>query len=800
MAENEAHIRNSSESQFDIKEFLYTCLKNWYWFALSVIVAVAAAVLFILSSVPTYQRTEQLIISESQSGGSFGDLSGLSDMGVFKTSMKVADEVRAISSYTTMSEVVKRLHLEMNYYGKGRFHNDVLYVVNQPVEVNFVHPRDLAVRFDLRLEDSRAILSNFMIKGEIVEKEKVVTGLLGDTLSTPVGRLVVSPTCVYESLKDDINDMIVEKTTIHAAASHYCNTMDAAIVEKQSSVIRISVVDPSIARAEDILNTVVGVYKEKWMNDKNRMAQSASLFIDDRLAMVEEQLTGVDDEISDYKSSNLMPDVLEASHMYMSESYRLNAERQNLENQLYMAKYIKNYLDTTGDESQLLPAGSGLNNPTVEKSIADYNAALLRRNNILASSSATNPVIVDIDKELASLRKSIQGSIDYQVLALNTQLDAIKSNERETDSKIAQNPTQEKYLMTIERRQKVLEAIYLFLLEKREGNILSQAFTAYNTRVIDSPNGSNNPVSPSLMKIMLIALFIGFVIPLGVIYLVTILETTIKDKKDLAGLSIPLLGEIPMSNNKRVKRVALRRRRHADHVEGVVKPKSRNIINEAFRVLRTNIEFVTNENASNVLMVTSYNVGSGKSFISVNASRSLAIKGKKVLAIDGDMRHASLSTYSGVKGQGFSDYLGGRLDDVHEVIVPDKDIEGFFLLPVGTIPPNPTELISSEKFSQTINMLRNEYDYIIIDCPPLDMLADAQIVEKSVDRTIVVLRAGLFEKSLLGELEAAYNDGKLKNMSILLNGTVPAGAGHYGRGYGYSYGKYYGHYYGSSDE
>ena len=361
----------------------------------------------------------------------------------------------------------------------------------------------------------------------------------------------------------------------------------------------------------------------------------------------------------------------------------------------------------------------------------------------------------------------------------------------------------------MERQQTVKEALYLFLLQKREENELSQAFTAYNTRGIDPTTGPMTPVAPSRNKKLLVALLLGLAIPFGLIYLIQSLNTTVRGRSDLKDLSLPFLGEIPMAMQdkhyiipkvvKRIERITGKKVPESNPL--VVEKGNRNIINEAFRVLRTNIEFISQENANDVIAITSFNPGSGKSFITVNLAAVLAIKGKKVLLVDGDLRHASLSKHMKNSKVGFADYLAHRTDDLEGLVRTSSRFDNIDYLPVGTIPPNPTELVSDERFDQAIKSLKVNYDIVIVDCPPIEIVADTQIIERSCDRTFFIARAGLLERAMLPELESIYNQKKFKNMALILNGTASA-SGHYGYRYGYKYGYRYGYhqgygYYGS---
>ena len=412
---------------------------------------------------------------------------------------------------------------------------------------------------------------------------------------------------------------------------------------------------------------------------------------------------------------------------------------------------------------------------------------MLQRNSLVANSSEENPLAVDLDKSLKEMRSAIVSSIDNQVNTLNTQIRGLRGIEGASTARLSNNPKQAKYLLSVERQQKVKEALYLFLLQKREENELSQAFTAYNTRVITSPTGQMEPTSPIRSRIFLAAFILSILIPVIIIYVRESMNTKVRGRKDIECLTVPFVGEIPQQHKKA----------SGSENEILVKPKKRNVINEAFRVVRTNLEFMAGNESNKVMMVTSANPGSGKTFFTINAAASFAIKEKRVMMVDLDMRRASLSEYVGKPNTGLSDYLNGNVSNWQEVKVAIKEYEKLEVIPVGTIPPNPAELLFKPRLQQLIKDLRNEYDLIILDCPPAEIVADASVIAKYADMTVFLIRAGLMERELLPVIEGYYQDKKFNNMSVLLNGTETAGNRYgyhrYGYHYGYGYGSYGGY-------
>lgn len=779
-----------------IQDLFILCLAKWYWFVISLAILLGAATIYLLKTPPVYTRSASLLIKEDGKSGSGNEAAGvLGDIDIFRTSTNINNEMLSMQSPAVMYEVVRRLHLDVNYTTDGRFYDPVIYGSDNPYEVSFFDLGDAeSASFTLRPDkDGQVKLTDFTRNGEEADGDAVTA--LNDTVQTPVGRLLVNARPGSTAAQQTV---FVSRISLQDATAGYSSRLSVALNDEKSTVVNLTLQDVCTQRAEDVLNTLISVYNENWVKDKNQIAVSTSMFINERLGVIERELGNVDEDISSYKSENLLPDVQAAASMYMAESSETNAKIQTLNTQLSMTRYVRSYLTGASSRNQLLPANSGIENSGIEKQIAEYNTLQLRRNDLVANSSETNPLVVDMDHSLHALRDAIIRTLDNYVTTLNTQLRALQQSARQTTARIAANPSQGKYLLSVERQQKVKESLYLFLLQKREENELSQAFTAYNTRVIMPPSGSMAPTAPAKKNILLIAFVIGLIIPVAVIFLRESMNTRIRGRKDLDALTLPFVGEIPQAATKKK---GTSDKKSTENNPIVVHEGSRDIINEAFRVLRTNLEFMTDkEQHSNVIVVTSFNPGSGKSFLAMNIAVSLAIKQKKVLVIDGDMRHGSTSAYIGSPQTGLSNYLSGHVNNLKDIIVTDARHANLQFLPVGTIPPNPTELLFSDRLKQLIDTVRSQYDYIFIDCPPIEMVADTQIIEQLADRTLFVVRTGLLERSMLPELQRIYDEKKYKNMALILNGTIGSG-GHYSYRYGYRYGYHYGYgsgsYYGS---
>ncbi len=780
-----------------LQDMLYLCLRKWYWFVLSLLLCVGVAVVYLLRTPSTYTTTAAILIKDDSKGKSASpEMESFGDFGLFTSSTNVNNEMQSLRSSDLMHEVVARLRLDMDYQVKGRFHKQTLYGEQLPVTVTIEDTPGLqSTSFTLTLKkDSGVALSDFILNGEEIGTDKEIAARLNDTVNTPAGNMVITPSAAYQAHAE--TEIFVSRIPVRSAIGSYSSRLSVMQNDEKSNVINLSFTDVSTRRGEDVLNTLIAIYNENWVKDKNQIAVSTSMFINDRLGVIEGELGNVDDDISSYKSEHLLPDVQAAASMYMTQANEADMTIKALNNQAYMARYIRNYLTNEANKFELLPVNSGIDNSNIATQIAEYNNQLRERNSLVSHSSVKSPLVVEMDAQLAATRGALLTSIDNQLVALNAQISSQQGYSGQIRSQIASNPKQAKYLLSVERQQKVKESLYLYLLQKREENELSQAFTAYNTRIVKKPEGGMLPTAPVRKNILLAAFALGLLIPFVLIFLRENLNTKVRGRKDLENLTVPFVGEIPLFLRKKQGRFS-KKPKEAKAI--VVKEGKRDVINEAFRVLRTNLEFMTEKGTdSNVLVVTSFNPGSGKTFLTMNIAMSLAIKEKKVLMIDGDLRHGSTSAYVDSPAKGLSDYLNGRVDKLEEILVSDGKYDNLHILPIGTVPPNPTELLFKDRMKQIIDEVRGRYDYIFIDCPPIELVADTQILEKLADRTIFVVRAGLLERSMLTELQNIYDEKTYKNMSLILNGTEGSG-GRYGYGYryGYHYGYGYGYHYGS---
>lgn len=751
--------------------------KWWYVASLAFFLCVGVFYLYVTPKV--YSRVAKVLIDESNQDATMRNL-GVASAGMMRLRSfnSVENEIETFASPDLMQVVVERLGLQTRYVQEQLLRDVELYR-NCPFEARFAgeNPHSPYSFKVTPAGEEGFVLSEFRLKDEKFKEE--VPGSYGDTLQTPVGKVVLYP---VETDVDFNHPVKVSWTTGMSAAKAFCRNMHIALSGKESSVLVFSINDTYPSRASSILSTLIDVYNEMWINNKNRAAINTTDFINERLVVIEKELGLVEDALKQYKSKNNLTDIKAVAQSYVTESSEYATKAFEVNNQLSIAQYIKEYLNNPANSLSLIPSNLGLTSASVEAQIKEYNDIVLQRDRLLSGGGENNPMVTDLNAALASIRTAILRSIDNLIATLQLQLSKIESQEKQILARMSSNSGQELQLLSIERQQQITQELYMFLLQKREENELAALINVGNTRVIMNPNGSSNPVSPNRMMIMFIMIVLGCGAPFGFFLVRKLLDTSIKHKSDLGNLSVPFLAEIPKMGKDGFNR---------DECKVIVKPGSRDMMNEAFRVLRTNVDLMLGKNAgSRVIMFTSFNPGAGKTFSIMNVAASMSLKKSKAIVVDLDLRKATLSQALGKEHTGVAAYLNGKIDDYRPYV--DEIAPDLYHLPVGTLPPNPTELLLTDRFARMVDDLKQEYDYVFLDCPPIDIVADASLITEKADMTIFVLRSGRIDKASIPYIDELYRSGKYSHMAMILNGVEfeqkKYGYGRHGYGYGYGYG------------
>lgn len=779
------------EEGLRLSELMELVTKNIWWYVGITLCCLTVALCYLYKTPTLYNRTAKVMIDDSNQDAAMRNLGMASaNMMRMRSINSVENELEAFASPDLMEKVVERLGLQTSYVEK-QFLRDVELYHNSPLEMRLAggNPRG---GFSFLLspgKGGKVVLSDFLIRDEKIKE--AVSGSYGDTLATPVGAVVIYPKSSIEDFKHDIR---VTWSSAGSAAKLYASKVNLSLSGKQTSVVVISMNDHYPSRADAVISTLIDVYNEEWISNKNRAAINTAEFINERLLVIQSDLDAVEQTLKEYKESNNLTDINAVAQNYLNQSSLYASKAFEVSNQISVATYIKDYLNDPANADSLIPSNLGLSNADVGSQISEYNELVLQRDKLLAGDTTHNPFLTNLSSSMASIRTAILTSIDNMIATLGLQLERIESQEQQIMARISSSSEQELQLLSIEREQQMLQNLYVFLLQKREDNELAALVNVGNTRLIVNPTGPGNPVAPNTQMILLAAFVLGLGLPFAFFYFRSVLDTSIKNKADLGPLSVPFLAELPMYERPedRFKKFKWLRRKvmgHKDMNRIIVEHGSRDMMNEAFRVLRTNVDLmIGKKKGSQVLMFTSFNPAAGKTFSVMNLASSMSLKGAKVIMVDLDLRKASLSKALDMIHTGVAAYLNGKVDDFRPYV--DELAPNLHLLPIGNLPPNPTELLLSERFRNMIEQMRDEYDYIFLDCPPIDIVADSSIVTELVDMTVFVMRAGHMDKKVLPNIESLYASDKYKYMTLILN-CVDIKYKKYGYGqssYGYGYG------------
>ena len=741
---------DTNSNEIDLLFDLWAKYKHlWIWFVLSGFVCCSIAVVYIKITPKTYKRTASVLIKDR---GSMQDISAIFGGGTFNLSSYVQNEVEAFRSPQLVQDAIRRSDLMIGYNYQKKLKPVDLYG-RSPIKASFPDAKESdSFSFHVEFTHDQSVILSF----DMPEMDSPrIRGKFNDTLQTPIGKVVISPTS-HHSDEWCFVPINVYKHNIFAATGIMGGGLSSYLARKDNDIVTLEFIDVNINRADDFLNALMNAYNDNWIFEKNREAVATLELFKEKLPVVEHELRTIGDKLERFKSQNLLTNVQSAASLYMSQSSDYTSRIVDVSNQINMATLTKDFLKKNTSSHTILPS-TGLSNAAIERQIGEYNTAIIKRDELIANSSDKNPVIGDMNNTLATMRSSIEQAVDNQIQVLEVQLSGYQTREAQITRSIASNPGQESQLLTLEREYKLKETTYLHMLQKKEENEMKLVTTTTNTRIISLPTGSNSPVAPKSKMVLLVALFIGVAIPGSVVVGKEFLDVTIRGEKDLENLSVPLLGVIALADSKEQRGGAL-----------LVRDRGTDMLNETFRMVRTHLDTISGADTK-VIMFTSFEPGPGKTFIALNLAMSLALAGKRVALLDLDMRTATLSRMISNPAQGISFYLSGIIPEERFIIEENYFYNGFDVIPVGEIPPNPTELLMTERFRGLIARLKRNYDYVFLDCTPLDVVADANIVGKQADLSVFVVREGYTNRRKLREIEKIHKKGLFKSMATILN-------------------------------
>lgn len=775
-----------SEEQINIQEILFRCLIHWPWFVVSIIVCVALAWGYLRLTTPIYNISATVLIKDEKKGGGANMSSELEKMGMngfVSSSGNIENEIEVLSSRTLAREVVSSLGLFVTYMDEDRFPKRELYRTS-PVLVSLT-PQE-ADKLPQTMEVGMSLQPSGVMDVQIRVGEKEYRKRfekLPAILPTDEG------TVAFFANNDTLSPIRPESVTKErhitayinrpfSVAKGYAGSLSIIPTSKATSVVTVSLKNSNIQRGKDYIDKLLEVYNINANNDKNEVAQRTAEFIDERIGIISKELGSTERDLENFKRSAGITDLTSEAQIALTGNAEYEKKRVENQTQINLVMDLQRYL--LGTEYDVLPSNVGLQDAGVTGAIDRYNEMVAERNRLLRTSTESNPAIVNLNASIRAMRGNIQTTLDATLKGLEiTRADLVREASRYS-RRISDAPTQERQFVSIARQQEIKAGLYLMLLQKREENAIVLAAMANNAKIIDEAQADGGPVSPKRMTIYLAALILGIGVPVSIIYLISLTKFKIEGRADIEKLtSLPVIGDIPLADEKN---------------SIAVFENQNNLMSETFRNVRTNLQFML-ENGKNVILVTSTISGEGKSFVSANLAISLSLLGKKVVIVGLDIRKPGLNKVFNIpkKEHGITQFLTNPTINLMDLVQSSDINKNLYILPGGTVPPNPTELLARDGLEKAVETLKKNFDYVILDTAPVGMVTDTLLIGRVADLSVYVCRADYTRKAEFTLINELAENNKLSNLCIAING-LDLQKKKYGYYYGYGkYGKYYGY-------
>lgn len=800
-------LREADDKEIDIQELLFKYLIHWPWFVGAVIVCLISAYIYLYVATPVYNISATVLIKDDKKGGSSNNVAGLDELGLsglITSSQSIDNEIEVLRSKTLVKEVVNYLNLYVTYQDDDQIPSKELYKTS-PVQVNMtpqeaeklktkvviemvLHPQG-SLDVNVKMED-KGIQKHFEKLPAILPTNQGTLSFFQttDSISSKKNEEVGSP----------VQDMRHITATISQpmnVARRYCENLSIEPTSKTTSVVTVSLKNSSLQRGQDFINQLLEMYNRNTNNDKNEIAQKTAEFIDERIGIISKELGSTEADLETFKRDAGITDL--SSDAQIALTGNAEYEKKQVENrtQISLVEDLKKYLGH--NEYEILPSNVGLKDITLAAQIDRYNEMLIERKRLLRTSTENNPAIINLDTSIRATKANVQATLEGTLQGLFITKADLDREAKRYMRRISDAPGQERQYVSIARQQEIKAGLYLMLLQKREENAIMLAATANNAKIIDDAIADVIPVSPKRSIIYLAALCLGIAIPVVVIYMIDLTKFKIEGRADVEKLtSVPIAGDIPLTDEKNTKEGSI-----------AVFENQNNLMSETFRNIRTNIQFML-QNNKKVILVTSTVSGEGKSFTSANLAISLSLLGKKVVIVGLDIRKPGLNKVFNLssKEKGITQYLANPEMDLMSLVQLSDVNRNLYILPGGTVPPNPTELLARDGLDKAIEILKKNFDYVILDTAPIGMVTDTLLIGRVADLSAYVCRADYTHKAEYTLINELFHEQKLPNLCTIINGVdlkkrkygYYYGYGKYGKHYGY--GKRYGYGYGYGQE
>lgn len=775
------------EEKVNYQELLFKYIIHWPWFVASVLACLVGAWMYLHFQTPVYQVSASIMIKDDKKSGSgnAADIESLGLGGMITSAQSIDNEIEVLRSKTILKEVINNLELYITYYDEDEFPKKELYKTS-PVVVNLTAQEadnlsDVAF-VNMKLAPEGGLDVNLRVGVNDYNKHfdklpavlPTDAGTFGFTLRDSLSNGRVEGQNTIRNISAIVNQPFV-------VAKGYQGVLNIAPTSKTTSVAVVSLMNTNIQRGQDFINKLMEMYNRNTNNDKNEVAEKTKEFINERIKIIDEELGSTEDKLEAFKRNAGLTNI--GSDAQLAVEGNAEYERKRVENgtQINLIRDLTKYINNPSNEYEVLPANIGLSDNGLTTQIDRYNELIFERKRLLRTSTENNPMIVNLDTSIRAMKANVQAAIDGTLQGLLIVKADLDREASRFSRRISDAPGQERQYVSIARQQEIKAGLYLMLLQKREENAITLAATANNAKIIDEPVAEGGPVSPKPKMIYMIALVVGVGLPVGVIFLLGLTKFKIEGRGDVEKLtSLPIVGDVPLTDEK-TGPIA-------------VFENQNTLMSETFRNVRTNLQFMFKSDQK-VILVTSTVSGEGKSFISSNLAISLSLLGKKVVIVGLDIRKPGLNKVFNIprKELGITQYLSNPERNLMDFVQASDVSRNLYILPSGTVPPNPTELLARDSLDKAVETLRKNFDYVILDTAPVGMVTDTLLIGRVADLSVYVCRADYTRKAEFTLINELADSNKLPNLCTVING-LDLQKKKYGYYYGYGkYGKYYGY-------
>ena len=782
----------TEDKKIDIQQLLFKYIIHWPWFVGAVLVCLIGAWIYLRMATPVYNISATVLIKDDKKGGNTGSMVGLEELGLsglISSSQNIDNELEVLRSKTLVKEVINLLNLYVSYTDEDGFPSKNMYKTS-PVLVSLTPQEAEKLTDPMVVEMALYGEGGLEVNVTVGDKEyQKLFEKLPAVFPMDEGTLAFFQSPDSLSLKKDtmeassnIRHITAKIKSPMKVARAYCENLKIEPTSKTTSVAVISLKNSSLQRGQDFINQLLEMYNRNTNNDKNEIAQKTAEFIDERINIISKELGSTEANLENFKRNAGITDLTSEAQIALTGNAEYEKKRVENRTQISLIEDLRKYI--RGNEYEVLPGNIGLQDPGLVATIERYNEMLVERKRLLRTSTENNPTIINLDTSIRAMKSNVQATLDGSLKGLLITKADLEREASRFSRRISDAPGQERQFVSIARQQEIKAGLYLMLLQKREENAIALAATANNAKIIDEAIADDIPVSPKRRMIYLIALVLGIGIPVGIIYLIGLTKFKLEGRADVEKLTtIPIVGDIPLTDEKNEKDGSI-----------AVFENQNNLMSETFRNIRTNLQFML-QNDKKVILVTSTVSGEGKSFISANLAISLSLLGKKVVIVGLDIRKPGLNKVFrlSTKEKGITLYLANPETDLMSLVQPSDINQNLYILPGGTVPPNPTELLARDGLDKAIEILKKSFDYVVLDTAPVGMVTDTLLIGRVADLSVYVCRADYTHKVEYTLINELAEEKKLPNLCTVING-VDLKRRKYGYYYGYGkYGKYYGY-------